>query len=97
MNIEIHGGCGTGVGGTDGWKGQPGGSPRGRYVTVSSRESCESASVGPGEISRAQGIAFITSVLFGQAAVRWSVFGVDENEPVRKLFYGGNQGRIGRG
>jgi hypothetical protein len=39
----------------------------------------------------------VAGELFGQAAVRGGVSGVDENEAVGKVFDGGDQGRIGRG
>ena len=95
LNLEGHRNGGTRVRKTDRWDDQPGSPPSWRSVTASSSESCESASVGPGEVLRAQRRAVVTGVLFSQATVGWRVFGVYENEAVGKVFDVGHKDKIG--
>ena len=95
LDVESNGGGRTGVGGTDGWNDQPGSSPSWGHVTISSSESCESASVGPGEVFSAQWRAIVAGELFGETAIGWGVLSVDENEAISEIFDGGDQGGIG--
>lgn len=52
-DVESDRGGGTGVRRADGWDNQVGSSPSWRFVTGSSGENGESASVGPGKVFRA--------------------------------------------
>jgi len=76
--------------------GQSRSSPGGWDEAVSSRESCESAGIGPGKVPRAQRRTVVTGVLFSQTTVRWGIFGVDEDETIGEVFDRSGQGRVSR-
>ena len=86
VNAEFHGDGRTRIRDTDRRNNQPGSTPREGYVTISSGESCESASIGPGEVLRAGGRTVETGVLFSKTTVGWGVFGVDEDKSIGEFF-----------
>ena len=94
---EVNVGSRTRIRGTDRWNDQPGSTPRGGYVTLSSGESGESASIGPGEVLRADGGTVVTGVLFSQTTIGWGVFLIDKNKSIRESSDGIDQDVIGRG